>query len=170
MSEEERLLLSLKRLLALCLIAILAGAAFILIRGRLRGRDLIHPTVLVSVYSTVQLHNDEGESCVSLQELRIHRQERIGRGDGDEIHAPLCYHLVGWSGSVAECLIEYPISKPGGLQPTSFVARAAVMYYQVSQGGVAFFAADDSSNAYIMLDPRWCNNLGVASGLNVVAE
>ena len=159
-----------KRLVALCLIAFLAGATFFLVRGRLRGRDQTHPTVRVVVYSTVRLHDTQGASCASLQELWIHRQKRIGHTDDGEVHVPLCYHLVGWSGGIDECLVEYPVSDPGGLQPTSFMARTAVIYYRVSQGGLTFFTADDRPNGYIMLDPRWCTNLGAASGLNVAAE
>ena len=42
------------------------------------------------------------------------------------------------------------------------------MYYRVSQGGLAYFTADDRTNAYIMLDPRWCNTLAASSGIMVV--
>ena len=48
------------------------------------------------------------------------------------------------------------------------MAGVAVAYYWVSQGGLAYFTADDRANAYIMLDPRWCHTLGATSGLAVV--
>ena len=155
--------------MALCLVVILAGTTFVIVRGRLRSRDhLVHPTVGVSVHSTVQLGESRGSSCASPQKLRIHRQKRIGPKGGDEVHAPLCYHLVGWSGGIDECLVEYPVSEPGGLQPKSIMAGVAVMYYWVSQGGLAYFTADDRANAYIMLDPTWCSVLGASGGLAVV--
>jgi len=150
----------------LAVVFCLAVLLVLVLRGRNHSGDGL-PAVELPILRTVLLTD---RTCESPSVLSLRTEHRIHRvSSSTEVVEPRCYHVGGWSGRAAKCVVEYGTVAPRGYRAEGLGSRLASSYYEHFQTGVLFFSSPDREGIFVMLDHRWCDLFGSAEGIAVVS-